>query len=543
MGRLKYLLLFFVPLAIASCMDNDLSLPRDVASITAFNVVGQTSSSINSSKRTVTVVLGEEADITAVEVDSVAISTAVSYTTLPSAGDIIDMSSTLTYILSIYYDSKWTVTTTQPIERYVTCDNYISATFDVDARDLTVYVSSVQDLSAITFTSIKLEPEGWDIISTTGYNSNWEIETEEYTMPMTLNCMLQRTWTLQKDDETVEWTMSVVPQSVDVSLNTVDAWSYHVDVEGTFEGTGSPYFAYRKRGSSTWINFEDVTINGVSVSASIPGDDTVNEDAERLSPGTTYEIKMVTDEAETDVVTFTTETPDQLPNLDFDDWYQDGKVWYASSEADYLVGENIWDSANKSVATLLSYNLTTPEYDFVATDESTVAVKMISKYAVIKFAAGNLFTGEFFGIVGLSGAHMNWGTPFSSRPRGLRGYYSYSPGIVNYAENSKVTTSELDKCQVFAFITDWDEPFDINTSENIFVDQEGDENIIAYGKLETDEDSGGKYIAFDIELDYRRDYDKPTYIVVVASSSYKGDLFGGSTDSVLYVDEFELYYD
>ena len=54
--------------AISSCIDNPLSYPRDVAQITAFEVEGQKSVSIDPENFIVNVVLKETADIDSVVV-------------------------------------------------------------------------------------------------------------------------------------------------------------------------------------------------------------------------------------------------------------------------------------------------------------------------------------------------------------------------------------------------------------------------------------------------------------------------------------------
>lgn len=51
------------------------------------------------------------------------------------------------------------------------------------------------------------------------------------------------------------------------------------------------------------------------------------------------------------------------------------------------------------------------------------------------------------------------------------------------------------------------------------------------------------YEKFTIDIQYRDLTRKPTYIVIVATSSKYGDYFAGSTTSVLLLDEFELSFD
>ncbi len=548
MKSLRYILLAALPavLTLSSCIRNDMSYPRTRANITVFNVEGQVSSTVDANKRTVSIELNENADITALVVDSTAMSEGSTCDYFPVKGDVIDLSSPLTYTLSVYYSYQWTVSATQTVDRYVVCENQIgNPYFNVADRDVTVYVSDTQDLSAVTFTDMKLEPDGSVITSTTGQTRDdsgaWVTETVPFSLPITLDCLLQRTFNVEYDGETIVWTMSVIPVEVSMAVTEVNAWTYHADVEATYSGSGTPYFSYRKSGNSTWTDFTDVSFDGVNVTATIPNSNTINSSAERLSSGTTYEIKLCDGNRESDAVTFTTETPDQLKNMDFDDWYYDGKVWYPCAEEDF--GTKIWDSANKGVASFLSTNPTTPESDFVATPDSKYAAKLTNTYALIKFAAGNIITGEFIGVENL-GAVLTWGTPFTHRPRAVHGYYSYSPGYLTYRENKKLTDSdELDRGQMLFMLTDWDEPFEVNTNLNQFVDQQNDEHIIAYFRRDFDDDSNGVYEEFTYELDYRRPTAIPKYAVIIFCASQGGDEFTGSTDSVMYVDQLEYIYD
>ncbi len=534
-------------LVAGSCAKNDMTYPRTRANITVFNVEGQLSSTVDASKMTVSIELGETADITALTVDSTAMSEGSVCGYFPVKGDVLDLSSPLTYTLSVYYDYDWTVSATQEISRYVTCNGQIGdAHFNLHDRDITVYVVDTEDLTAITFTSMKLEPTGSTILNTSGYSRD-ETGTEvpeilPFSLPITLDCLLQRTFEVEYNGVVTAWTLSVIPQAVSMEITSVNAWAYHADLEATYNGTGTPYFSYRASGSTAWTDFTNVTVDGITVSAAIPSDDTLNQTYSRLSPNTTYEVKLCDGTDESDPVTFTTDSPEQLKNMSFDDWYMsDAGVWYPCAEEDY--GTKIWDSANSGVGKLLGKNTTMPEYSFLATSDSKCAAKLWNTYALIKFAAGNIITGQFEGIDGV-GALLNWGTPFTHRPRAVHGYYSYSPGYLDYRENKKLTDcDELDRCQMLFMLTDWDAPFEISTNDNIFVDQQNDEHIIAYFRMDSDVDTGGKYVEFTHELEYRRPFATPKYAVVIFCASQGGDEFTGSTNSVMYVDQIEYLYD
>ncbi len=553
MKALKYSFLTVVGIvALSACLKNDLSYPNEKAYITAFAVEGQRSSTTNNTTMTITIDLQETADMSALVVDSTAVTEGAYCENLPMKGDVIDLTSPQTFTVTIYYGYTWTVSATQTVDRYIEGENIVSTEFDADAKEATVYVKLSQDLSAVTFTDMKFELMGSEIVSTTGRttdeNGNTVEETLPFELPITLDCTQPRTFEVVSGGETITWTLNVLHQSMGIS--SVNAWTYHADIEAAYPGTGKPYFAYRKVGYTTWTYFDNVEIDGDgTVTATIPGPNTINENAERLSPATDYEIKLCDGETESDVFTFTTESASQLPNMNFDDWTLDGKVWYPCAADD--LEDKIWDSANSGIAGTLgeSYNLTTGVSDFTATPESKYALKMTNYYMNViiikKFCAGNLFSGDFEGVT-LSpiGAQLTWGKPFTDRPRAIRGYYCYEPGLINYKENTAVDNpSEPDNCQMLCMLTDWDEPFEVDSGAGIFVDHENDEHIIAYFRMQSNESTNGQYVYFDHELEYRRPDATPKYIVIVFCASEGGDVFTGSTDSVMYVDEVELVYD
>lgn len=550
MGYLKNIFLSFCILAsMQSCLiDNDMSYPRTRANITAFEVDGQKSVTIDENTRTVTIELDEVADISAVKVMSAAMTDGASCPDFPVPGTVLDLTYPKKFVLSIYQDYEWTVSASQNIERYVRCDNQAGdASFNLKDRDVTVYVSDVQDLSSVNITDMKLEAEGSEVISTTGYElENWEMveKTRECSFPMQLNCLLQRRFTVLDRGEEIVWTMSVVRKKVDLSVSSVNAWCYHADVEASYDGTGTPYIEYRQQGSEQWTRADDISVDGLVITASIPGGDTSVETAERLSAGTAYEVRVCTEDAQSSPVAFTTGTPDQIENMGFDNWYQNGKVWYPNAAANV----KIWDTANGGTGFLGGTNPTQPEYSFLATsDPDNTAAAKLQSMKVGKFAAGNLYTGEFLKVSagGGLGALLNWGTPFTARPRALKGYYSYSPVEIGEADPPyESLKGQMDKCQILVILTDMDNPFTVDTANGIFFDQTpANKDIIAYAKYESDEDTGGQYREFNLELEYWRPDATPKYAIVISCASYLGNYFTGGVGSVMYVDEFEFIYD
>ena len=162
------------------------------------------------------------------------------------------------------------------------------------------------------------------------------------------------------------------------------------------------------------------------------------------------------------------------------------------------------------------------------------------------FAAGNLYTGEYLETsVTPIGAKLNWGTPFTARPKALKGYYAYSPAVIHEVKAPyEDLYGQMDQCQILVILIDSDTPFTVDTANNIFMDQtHNNKDIIAYAVYESGEDTGGQYREFNLELEYWRPDATPKYAIVIACASYKGNYFTGGVDSVMYVDEFEFVYD
>ena len=259
-----------------------------------------------------------------------------------------------------------------------------------------------------------------------------------------------------------------------------------------------------------------------------------------LQPNTTYYFRTTGGGkgASTTIRSFTTERADQLPWMNFDAWYMDGKAPMVGVSGEPIV----WDSGNKGGA-LFGYIPTTEETGVVVRGS---AAKLASVNAVVKFAAGNLYTGKF---VELSGTNvlLDFGVAYTCRPTTLSGYYKYQPGKIDkIKEPYNHLKGQTDSCHIYIALTDWDVPFRADSKNLTYVDLK-DPAIIALGELKTDKAINGSeangYEKFTIKLNYRDKTRKPKHILIVATASKYGDYFTGSTKSVLWIDEFELGFD
>ena len=322
-------------------------------------------------------------------------------------------------------------------------------------------------------------------------------------------------------------------QSVEVTTGSVNPWAMFAYVNGEYTTESAPEglgFQYRKASETEWTDFAgEISYEGKTFSARITG----------LEPETLYEFRAVSaqDRREDNAVQFTTEAADQLPNFNFDSWYKDGKNWYANAD----MGDNyFWDSGNKGANTLSEVNPTSPEETFVVSGK---AVRMESKYVILAFAGGNIYSGSFGSVSGL-GASINFGRPYTCRPTALHGWYSYAPKAIDKVkapyEDLKGT---MDVGKIYVALTDWSSPFNVNTNTGTFFVPDEDPAVIAYGELEIPENSNGEYKEFTIDLEYRDLERIPTHVLVVATASKYADYFTGGVGSTMYIDEFEFLFE
>lgn len=326
-------------------------------------------------------------------------------------------------------------------------------------------------------------------------------------------------------------TVKVVP-NVEVSTISTNPWAKFAYVYAQYNTESEPEgmgFEWRKAGESTWTPFSgELTREGTAYSARIGG----------LEPSTQYEVRAITaaEHSDDNIMSFTTQAADQLPNFNFDSWYKSGKEWYANAD----LGENyFWDSGNKGANTLSELNPTSPEETFVVSGK---AARLESKYVVIAFAGGNIYSGSFGAVSGL-GASINFGRPYTCRPTALHGWYSYAPKEINRTkapyDNLKGT---MDVAKIYVALTDWSAPFVVNTNTGTFFDV-NDPSVIAYGELEDGTGTSGEYREFTINLEYRDLERIPTHVLVVATASKYADYFTGGEGSLMYIDEFEFLFE
>ena len=348
---------------------------------------------------------------------------------------------------------------------------------------------------------------------------------------------------------TYTFNVSTTPtKNATVSANAWAKMAYLTakDVTST-EGTdiSSLKFQYRKQNTQDWTD-----------AAATLASETYSGKTGALEASTTYECRLVYADASfaTSPITFTTEEATELYNGGFDNWYQDGNTYYpGESEVKF------WDTSNpgttKGWGVMVNINPTTGVENPVHTPNGKAA-ELKTQYKV-KLAAASLYVGSFGSLVpesGLpSGAKIDFGQPFTSRPIVLKGYFQYAPvAIDNVGGNQPANTvskGDMDICSIFIILSKGTYQLNNTITETLLTEEKvfNNDQFIAYGELPAEQcvSTNGEWKEFNIPLKYKEGkFDEtPTHLIIVCTSSKYGDYFTGGEGSTMYLDDFELIYD
>lgn len=350
-----------------------------------------------------------------------------------------------------------------------------------------------------------------------------------------------------------DWTVSasqVIRGEADVFARCTSA-----TVSGEIKGGIVPTFEYSIEGSDQWIQVPAADMTSAS--------DRYKAELTGLTPGTSYAYRLQYGASSPSTGTFATAPAVQLPNSSFDYWSSVGEgtrtLWLPQAEGD----ETFWDTGNRGATTVGASNSTG------VTEGDRTYANLQSKYIVVKFAAGNIFTGDYLATDGTNGI-LGFGREFSSFPKSLKFDYKFKSAAINrggkweepYAryldkEFFDGLKGSKDPFQIYIallddFVDDADReantydgkvyPFLIRTKpSNIKLFDPTDPRIIAYNQL-TESGDAEDWTTYELPLEYRYTDRKPKYIVIVVSSSKYGDYFTGYDKTLLQLDNLELVY-
>ena len=554
---------------MASCtINDDIPYPIVNGAITAFEVEGQCDAEgndggtavIDNNTRTVKVYVNDLVDVANLKVkrmevsnealvikDSVVYGNSDKYSTkgysqTASLSNLQgDFSNDALFTLRTWQDYEWTVKVDQIIDREIEIEGQVGkAVIDTYTRTVIVYVSERQDLHA-------LKVHKFSLCGRHGVVTPDPTAQATYDFSEMRKFYVREAWSGNEH----EWQVFVYPTTAEAETTaSVFPRSVSAMVNGDLPNGTKPKVEYHRQGQSDWMTVPESQIKTTST--------TYEAEISGLQPGVLYEYRVTAGASATSVQSFTTVTAIPLENGSFDNWSTSS----TGSQTVYQPWgdgqQGFWDTGNRGATTVGASNSTYVD------EGGRRFANLQSKYIVIKFAAGNIFTGKYIETDGTNGV-LSFGRPFNSFPTKLRFEYKYKTSPINRMggdwkeawgryisrdmyENMK---GKPDSCSVYIALGDWEPvmykntecPYLIRTrpSELHLFDLK-DEHLIAYAQLTKGEDVP-EWTTETLTLDYRVKNRQPKYIVVVASSSKYGDYFTGGDQSLLQVDNMELLYE
>ncbi len=535
--------------ALNGCLENDIPYPIIEAGITAFETEGMVGSArINANAHTVSLVVNDSVDLGALRLTRLLYTEGASlqladslyadkdkFPLLPfgdlaqlpvSANTRLDLRHPLSLKLSTYQDYFWTVSASQEVVRQVAVEGQIgNAIIDEDSHNVIIYVSRGTSLAHVKVLDFSLGGRYGSIVPNLVDDKVYP-EGVDFRSPVSV--MVRRGW-----EETFT-TWRVMVYHGDDSQLDVKASAFARTVSASVKcnvGVGQkPVLEYRSSGKGAWqtLDASSFSMAGTSCTAELTG----------LTPATNYDYRILLNDKQVASGSFATTAALPLENGLLDDWNLDGKLWNPWAKD----ATSFWDTGNRG-ATTISESNSCPTDD--TWNGKGKAALLESKYLVLKFASGNIFTGRYVATDGTNGV-LDFGRPFDAFPTKLRFHYKYQSSTVNRIGDTDLQwlKGQPDSCSIYIILADWEKPFVLKTrkSERSLLDPDGDEHILAYSVLETSQ-SNDSYQEYVLPIDYRVTDRTPKYILVVASASKYGDYFTGGDASKLWIDDFELLYE
>lgn len=549
-NKILYYLLCLL-LATACKIENDIPYPIVDGSIQAFEAEGQcdangnssTQTTINKNDRTISLYVNDTVDISRLRITKLTVTNDATlvidsalcsnYSKFPTAGfeslealpvstdTRVDFSQSVQMTLRTYQDYVWKIDVQQIINREIEVEQQQKVVIDEINHNVIIYVAPGQSLSQIKVKTFKLGGTHGTVVP-----DPTATETFNFSQP----AVFQVTQGWEAPETYTEWTVYVYQSEEEMSNEAnVFTRATSASLSGSIQSGKRPTITYKKETDNDWntIADTDIEVKGTSYTADIQG----------LEPGTNYQYTVQISESEDYTSTFTTAPATPLTDGSFDNWHQVDKLWNPWASG----GESFWDTGNKGAITISDSNSIPTEE---TCNGSGLAASLESKYLVLKFAAGNIFTGSYVKTVGTNGV-LSFGREFSSFPSKLRIHYKYTSATIDKVgeDSYSYLKGRPDSCHIYIALTDWDQPLEIRTrpSERQLFDK-NDSHVIAYAEYISGQ-SDTQYQQKDLVLDYRYTDRTPKYILVVASASKYGDYFTGGVGSKLLIDNFELIYE
>ena len=558
--NLRYITSLALALLTGCAIENDIPYPEVNGLITDIAVEGQRAAEgatdakavIDNAARTVTLYVNDSVDVSELRVTRLALSPTdaallvdsalcdnperfpfghfASLDSLPaSANTRLDFSRPVDLTLRTYQDYTWRVTVEQIIQRDIDVDGMTRYVLDADTRTVIIYVEEDTDLSDLRVRTL-------DLGGAFGEVTPDPTTMRDFTSSRTFYARLN--W--EPEGQYTTWKVFVYPDTGGGSGASGDVFpmTSRAIINGSVTSGRTPTVEYKEQNASTWqtVDEKNMEVKGGKFTATLTG----------LTGSTTYNYRVSVDGVPGAEQSFTTVAAVELPNGGFEDWSegytQSGNAFQVPNKA----GEAFWGTGNEGSMTMESIgNVTYPTSESI----SGQAALLESKYAIIKLAAGNLFTGEFgFDPDHTLDGQLTFGRPFTSFPTALSLYYKYTSATIDQIGQNVGSLADLegqpDMCHIYIALTDKQytiKNWSGNNGNYRQLFDKDDSGIIAYGEFISDE-STSSYQRIEIPIEYRANR-TPKYIIIVASSSRYGDYYIGGVGSKLWIDEMELVYE
>lgn len=547
-----YVLVSF--LFLTGCITNDIPFPIVVPHVTSLTVQDAVDVEIDYDSQEIVVYVSETTDLRSVVIEDVEMDLDIARPSIELCG-VHDLTQPLKFKVRTYQDYDWKIIAVRPVERYFTVQGQVgSSVIDEYNCRAIAHVSKGTDLADIEITSIKLGPR-----DVTTYSPD-PFQLKDFRLGAKLD--------VTAFDLTETWTLFIEETDVTIEIGKVNPWATSAYVTATAVAGREISFLYRETDASDWMMTDaaDIIADGGTFVAHI----------RNLQPDTDYEVMVSSGEESTPAVTFKTEHATAIPNGSFE--YASlvsGSNYYKFYDPSCGVAEGetmFWGSGNGegpdgvNGSANMGIVITTIDSENKVDGNQSVCAQTSQMAGIL--AAGNLFTGQFAGLVGTEGGKVNFGRPWSTRPVALKLCCRYTTSRMDIIKGMPpgvtLTKDDYDRAQIKFALGTWnyrdyggtkDSPVHINTTDpSTFVDYSQDESTIADGDLIIHHDgyilNGAEkvdavtsdWIEYTIPLDYHVIDRIPTHIIVSCAASQFGDYFTGCSSSKLWIDKVELVY-
>ncbi|MBR5836869.1 MAG: PCMD domain-containing protein [Bacteroidales bacterium] len=550
----KLIYIIFAITAFAGCITNDIPYPVVEPKVISADIEGAEKVEVDNTLRLITAHIAEYVDMRNVNVKSIDVDTEIAELSSGVIGSH-DLSQPCRFSIRTYDDYKWTLAAEKHVERYFTVEGQIgSSVIDEHNCRAIAVVGKKTDISAVNVTSLKLGPEGLSDYSVS------MSEMKDFTHGLSVD--------VTAFGETESWMLFVEVTEVNVDIKKINPWACEAYITAAGVAGNDNGFNYREAGASDWLIVDeaDIVSEGGTFVAHLRG----------LNPETDYEIVAYSGSEMTSVFEFTTESAVPVPNGSFEyaskvkgkDYYKFYDPSCGVKDGEYM----FWGSGNgegtEGVSGSANMGIVITYIDTEDKVDGRQSVRAQTSQMAGILAAGNLFTGQFAGLVGTSGGMVNFGRPWSSRPVAMKLYCKYVTGKMDIIKGAPagmtLTKEDYDRAEIKFALGDWDyrkyggtkeNPVHVNTTDSrTFVDFNTDASTIANGGLIIHHDgyilNGGskvsaatdQWVEYTIPLEYRDIERRPTHIIISCAASQFGDYFTGYSSSKLWIDAVELIY-